>query len=52
VDGSCEHGNEPSGSMNCWELVASREGLIPMELVISPDNTESDNLMIVNNLRA
>jgi hypothetical protein len=45
VEGSCEHGNEPSGSIKCWELVASREGLIP-------DNTESDYLMIVNNAMA
>jgi hypothetical protein len=21
VEGSCEHGNEPSGSINCWEVV-------------------------------
>jgi hypothetical protein len=34
VEGSCEHGNEPSGSIKCWEvlevaaqLVASLEGL-------------------------
>jgi hypothetical protein len=20
-EGSCEHGNEPSGSMNCWEVL-------------------------------
>jgi hypothetical protein len=20
VEGSCEHGNEPLGSMNCWEV--------------------------------
>jgi hypothetical protein len=20
-DGSCEHGNEPSGSINCWEIL-------------------------------
>jgi hypothetical protein len=20
-DGSCEHGNEPSGSMKCWEVL-------------------------------
>jgi hypothetical protein len=38
VEGSCEHGNEPSGSMKCWEtlselVVASQEGLSSMELV-------------------
>jgi hypothetical protein len=31
VEGSCEDGNEPSGSMKCWEvaaqLTASQEGL-------------------------
>jgi hypothetical protein len=21
VDGSCEHGNEPSGSVKCWEVL-------------------------------
>jgi hypothetical protein len=21
VDGSCEHGNESSGSMKCWEIL-------------------------------
>jgi hypothetical protein len=21
VDGSCEHGNEPSGSIKCWEVL-------------------------------
>jgi hypothetical protein len=20
VEGSCEHGNEPSGSIKCWEI--------------------------------
>jgi hypothetical protein len=20
VEGSCEHGNEPSGSLKCWEV--------------------------------
>jgi hypothetical protein len=25
VEGSCEHGNEPSGSLKCWEIrVAER----------------------------
>jgi hypothetical protein len=40
VEGSCEHGNEPSGSIKCWgnslvaaQLVASQEGLNSMELV-------------------
>jgi hypothetical protein len=33
VEGSCEHGNEPLGSIECWEtrvaaqLVVSQEGL-------------------------
>jgi hypothetical protein len=37
VEGSCEHGNEPSGSIKCWQvlefiilgaqLAASQEGL-------------------------
>jgi hypothetical protein len=34
TEGSCEHGNEPSGSIKCWEvlewlpiLAASQEGL-------------------------
>jgi hypothetical protein len=36
---SCEHGNEPSGSIKCGEfdqlsvLLASQEGLCSMELV-------------------
>jgi hypothetical protein len=37
----CEHGNEPSGFIKCWEileqpaqLAASQEGLSSMELVI------------------
>jgi hypothetical protein len=21
VEGSCEHGNEPSGSIKCWEVL-------------------------------
>jgi hypothetical protein len=21
VEGSCEHGNEPSGSLKCWEIL-------------------------------
>jgi hypothetical protein len=40
VAGSCEHGNEPSGSIKCVEfldylnvLLASQEGLCSMELV-------------------
>jgi hypothetical protein len=40
VAGSCEHGNEPSGSIKCGEfldylsvLLASQEGLCSMELV-------------------
>jgi hypothetical protein len=40
VVGSCEHGNEPSGSIKCGEfldylsvLLASQEGLCSMELV-------------------
>jgi hypothetical protein len=39
-EGSCEHGNEPSGSIKCLEislleqqLVASQERLCSMELV-------------------
>jgi hypothetical protein len=39
-EGSCEHGNEPSGSIKCWEilrvapqLAASQEGLSCMELI-------------------
>jgi hypothetical protein len=39
-EGSCEHGNEPSGSVKCWEvlehllqLAASQEELSSMELV-------------------
>jgi hypothetical protein len=31
VEGSCEHGNEPSGSIKCWEILervtASQGGL-------------------------
>jgi hypothetical protein len=41
VAGSCEHDNEPSGSIKCGEfldylsvLVDSKEGLCSMELVI------------------
>jgi hypothetical protein len=40
VAGSCEHGNEPLGSIKCREfldqlsvLLASEEGLCSMELV-------------------
>jgi hypothetical protein len=40
VAGSCEHGNEPSGSIKCGEfldklsvLLASQEGLCSMDLV-------------------
>jgi hypothetical protein len=49
VEGFCEHGNEPSGSIKCWEapvqLGASQEGLSSMklciihtEMIISPMN--------------
>jgi hypothetical protein len=31
VGGSCEHGNEPSGSIRCWEIL---EGPSSMELVV------------------
>jgi hypothetical protein len=41
VAGSCEHGNEPSGSIKCEEfldylsvLLVSQEGLCSMELII------------------
>jgi hypothetical protein len=37
VEGSCEHGNEPSGSIKCWviscvaaQLPACQEGLSSM----------------------
>jgi hypothetical protein len=39
VEGCCENGNEPSGSIKCWEvlvaeqLAASQEGLSSMKLV-------------------
>jgi hypothetical protein len=34
VLGSCEHGNEPAGSVKCWEnLAATQEGLVSIELV-------------------
>jgi hypothetical protein len=40
VEASYEHGNEPSGSIKCWEIIlvaaqlaASQEGLGSMELV-------------------
>jgi hypothetical protein len=40
VAGSCEHGNEPSGSIKCGGfldylslLLASQEGLCSMELI-------------------
>jgi hypothetical protein len=39
VEGSCEHCNEPSGSIKCWEvlvaaqLAAFQEGLSSMKLV-------------------
>jgi hypothetical protein len=23
VEGICEHGNEPSGTINCWEFLSS-----------------------------
>jgi hypothetical protein len=41
VEGSCEHGNEPSNAIKCLgnygvaaQLAASQEGLSSMELVI------------------
>jgi hypothetical protein len=41
VEGSCEHGNEPSGSVECWEILewlhnwrsASQEGLSSMNVL-------------------
>jgi hypothetical protein len=40
VEGPCEHGNEPSGSITFWgnflaaaQLAASQEGLSSIELV-------------------
>jgi hypothetical protein len=39
MEGSCEDGNEPSGSIKCWEvLAASQEGLSSMKLVINTKN--------------
>jgi hypothetical protein len=39
MEGSCEHGNEHSGSIKCWEIsgvsaqiAASQEGLISVKL--------------------
>jgi hypothetical protein len=32
VEGSCEHYNEPSGSIKCWEVL--EEGLSSVELAI------------------
>jgi hypothetical protein len=44
VEGSCEHGNEPSGSINCREvhgvaaqLAASQEGLSSMSERVSEE---------------
>jgi hypothetical protein len=41
VEGSCEHGNEPSGSIKCWEILEwlhnwrlLKKRLGPMKLVI------------------
>jgi hypothetical protein len=35
---SCESGNEPWGSIKCWEILAtSQEGPSSMELVINPN---------------
>jgi hypothetical protein len=28
VEGSCERGNEPSGSINCWEVLEVLEVLV------------------------
>jgi hypothetical protein len=39
VEGSCEHGNEPSASIKCWEILVaaqladSQEQLISTELI-------------------
>jgi hypothetical protein len=27
VEGSCEHGNEPSGTIKCWEILLVAEQL-------------------------
>jgi hypothetical protein len=38
VEGSCEHGNKPSGSIKCWEVIeaaqmaAFQEGLSSMSV--------------------
>jgi hypothetical protein len=41
VDGSCEHSNEPSGSIKCWEILEQlhnwqllKEGSAPLVNVI------------------
>jgi hypothetical protein len=46
VEGSCQHGNAPSGSINIWgsswvaaQPAASQEGLGSMKLVMSVRNT-------------
>jgi hypothetical protein len=31
VEGSCEHGNEPSGSIKCWETLGIAERLAASE---------------------
>jgi hypothetical protein len=34
MEGSCKHGNEPSGSIKCWKvLAASQERFSSIELV-------------------
>jgi hypothetical protein len=34
VAGCCEYGNERFGSLNCWDLLVSQEGLGCMKLVL------------------
>jgi hypothetical protein len=36
VEGSCEHGIEPSGSMKCWEVLEGLHNWLLLKKVSAP----------------
>jgi hypothetical protein len=59
VEGSCEHGNEPLGSIKCWEILEQlsdwkllKKGLSSMELVHEVcKSIYKDNSILVEYMR-
>jgi hypothetical protein len=62
VEGSCEHGNEPSGSIKCWEVLEwlhnwwlLKKGSVPRVMMMTRNvsldefSSEEEKLLYFNN---